>query len=252
MSLSADGFEIFPAAPATARWAEAASAAATRIAADPAARARHLRHGGTWFVGVDALPTGTDGSIDGVPLAGSWRDRVPDLPLHRAQLSIVYPGYPRRDPDETEAAHRFRVVRCAAHVDGIHAVGPGRRRVPVERHGYILGLPLDRQRAAATVVWRGSHRIIAAALERAIGGRDPGETDVTDAYNAARRAVFETCERVEMGPAEPGAAFLIHRFAVHGTAPWPQDPAARPDAAGRMVAFFRPEMADPVAWLTAP
>ncbi|MEM8655982.1 MAG: hypothetical protein AAGF36_14670 [Pseudomonadota bacterium] len=238
-----DGFVIFDHDPRTARWAEAAHDVAKGIADDPETRARNLRHGKTWFVGVDTLPNAADGSVDGVALDGTWVEQVPDLPQHAAQLSIVYPGYPQRDPDQSEANHRFRVDRMAAHVDGLLPDGPQRRRYAREFHAYILGLPLNDVDAAPTVVWKGSHRIMHAALAKAIGNADPREVDVTDAYHAARKHVFESCEVVSL-QARPGQSFLIHRFALHGTAPWQGDASE-----GRMIAFFRPEFGNPAEWL---
>ncbi|WP_147113601.1 hypothetical protein [Tateyamaria sp. syn59] len=241
--MSRDGFVVFDHDPRTARWAHAAHNVAARLATDPQVRAQNLRHGDTWFVGVDLLPNDRQGAVENVPLAGPWQTDVPDLLLHPAQVSIVYPGYPARDPDQSEANHRYRVTRMAAHVDGLLPEGKDRRRFPREFHAYILGLPLKDVSASPTVVWKGSHIIMQAALADVIGGRDPKTVDVTEAYHAARREVFERCDAVPMA-ARPGQAFLIHRMALHGTAPW-----TGPPGAGRMIAFFRPEFADPRDWL---
>jgi len=56
----------------------------------------------------------------------------------------------------------------------------------------------------------------------------------------------------EYYPAEiaPGEAYLVHRFALHGVAPWDEDAKAGPD--GRMIAYFRPELPDRGLWLNAP
>ncbi|WP_299657074.1 hypothetical protein [uncultured Tateyamaria sp.] len=243
--MDADGFVVFAHDPRTAQWAEAARHVSKKITDDPEAQARNLRHGNTWFVGVDELPNAPDGSVNGVPLQGPWEDHVPALPQHAAQVSIIYPGYPIRDPDQSDANHRYRVNRMAAHVDGLLPEGAERRRYPRESHAYILGLPLNDVAAAPTVVWRGSHQIMQAALSEAIGAADPRDVDVTDAYHAARRHVFETCEAVPLR-ARPGQSFLIHRFALHGTTPW-----NGPTDSGRMIAFFRPEFPDPGEWLRA-
>ena len=238
-----DGFAIFDHDTRVARWADAARTEAERISRDPDIRARNLRHGGTWFVGVDTLPNGPDGNVKGVPLAGPWQAHVPELPQHAAQLSIIYPGYPRKDPAESDANHRYRRIRCAAHVDGLLSEGAGRRRFAREYHAYVLGLPLNDCDAAPTVVWRGSQRIMQAALARAIGNAEAGQVDVTDAYHAARRQVFEECTQVPLH-VRPGQCFLIHRFALHGTRPW-----QGPEGSGRMVAFLRPEFPTATAWL---
>jgi len=174
-----------------------------------------------------------------VPFKAAWRGDLPQLPLHPAQVSIIYAGYPKQDPNETDGNHRFRRDRCAAHVDGLLPVGPDKRRYPLEHHAYILGVPLNDVAQAHTVVWKGSHLIMQAALAEAIGDADPATVDVTDAYQAARREVFTRCKRVTLMP-KVGEAALIHRFALHGTAPWGEMPADQaPD--GRMIAFFRPE-----------
>jgi len=241
--MAQDGFVVFDHDTRVARWAAAAQRVGETLAADPEIAARNLRHGNTWFVGVDALPNAADGSVEGVPLAGPWEDHVPDLPQHAAQLSIIYPGYPQRDPDQSAANHRYRVDRMAAHVDGLLPEGPQRRRFAREFHAYILGLPLTDVPAAPTVVWPGSHRILQAALADAIGAQPIQQVDLTDAYHAARRQVFEHSTPVPIR-ARPGQSFLIHRFALHGTAPW--DGTGQE---GRMVAFFRPELADPQDWL---
>ena len=249
------GWTRFPWDPRVARWSRAALAGARAVLTDPLERARWLRHGGTWFAGVDALPNATDGSIGNEPLSGPWEAIVgsPET-WHRAQLSVVYPGYPGRDPDETDAAHRFRRDRDAAHLDGLLPEGPARRRHLREPHAFILGLPLTAMstEAAPFVVWEGSHIVIARAFRAAFAGRAPsdwGDVDLTDIYHATRREVFATCPRVTVAAA-PGEAILCHRRAIHGTAPWvlpAQAPASAQD--GRIVAWFRPVMADPAAWL---
>ena len=241
--MGADGFVVFDADPLVTAWADAAARAAGRITTDPDIAARNLRHGNTWFVGVDALPNTPDGAIHGVPLAGPWDGLVPALPLHPAQLSVIYPGYPRRDTDQSEANHRYRTYRCAAHVDGLLPEGPQRRRFARECHAYILGIPLDDAGDAPTVVWPGSQRIMQAALARAIGDHAPGDVDLTDAYHAARRTVFDTCDPVAITVAK-GQSFLIHRHALHGTAPW-----SGTGTTPRAIAFFRPEYPDPMDWL---
>ena len=39
------------------------------------------------------------------------------LALHPAQLSVIYPGYPKPRVGESEAAGRYRAKRDAAHLD---------------------------------------------------------------------------------------------------------------------------------------
>ncbi|MDU8928928.1 hypothetical protein RXV86_16160 [Alisedimentitalea sp. MJ-SS2] len=239
--------------PALKSWAEAALPLARAAVADPEQRARWLVCQGTWFVGVDALPNGGDGAIGDVPLAGEAIEFAEGLfgalPLHPAQVSVVWPGYPRPRQGESEAAFRYREKRDAAHLDGVKASGADRRRRIEEAHGWILGIPLNEAGAGASplVVWDGSHKVMRARLLAALNGMDEagwGEVDVTEAYQAARQEVFETCARIELA-AKPGEAYLLHRLSLHGVAPWRQGPDE-----GRMVAYFRPEMPGGVAeWL---
>lgn len=243
------GWVHFAAEPEVARWARSACAVAEARVGDPAERERWLRCGGTWFVGVDTLPNDADGGVaDSGPLVGhafeAARALYGDLPLHKGQVSVTYPGYPRRSDGESDAAFRYRVNRDAAHVDGLLAVGEDRRRMLKERHAYILGLPLSDTGPGASpmVVWEGSHHVMRDMFAESLGPRPEAtwaEIDLTDRYQAARRRVFETCKRVEI-TATPGEAYLVHRFALHGVAPWAEGATASPK--GRMIAYFRPEL----------
>ena len=247
-----DGFIVFDHDARVARWAAAAREVALDVVSDPLLRGPdNLRHQKTWFVGVDALPNDYSGAVAGMPLEGPWQKYTPALPLHPAQLSIIYEGYPRQDPNESAANHRFRRDRSAAHVDGLLPVGSNKRRFAQEFHAFILSVPLNPIAAAPTVVWRGSHRIMHDALRAAIAGRPPAQVDVTQAYQAARRIVFDQCEKVPLR-IRPGQAALVHRFALHGTDPWPDDMRDM-SGEGRMVAFFRPECAGGAdEWLAGP
>lgn len=99
------------------------------------------------------------------------------------------------------------------------------------------------------MVWRGSHRVMQAALQAVIAENAICEVDVTEAYTTARRAVFEQCERVDLH-VPPGGAMLLHRFVLHGTAPWDDRLGTSPPS-GRMTAFFRPEIpANDWLWAT--
>lgn len=238
-------FQRFERDAGVARWAQAANRVADRVLADPAQQAAWLRHGATWFVGVDALPNARDGSIDGVALQGPWG--LAQTEWHAAQLSVTYPGYPGRDAGESDAAHRFRRDRYAAHLDGLLPEGPDKRRHLREPHAYILGIALNATPpdAAPLVVWEGSPAIMRAAMRAAFEGMAPadwGNVDVTEAYQAARRAVFAQCDPVTV-PLKPGESVLVHRLAVHGVAPWKRG------TGDRRIAYFRPLLADPADWL---
>lgn len=206
-----------------------------------------LRCGDTWAVGLDLLPNDQDGTIAGVSLPWQALGLSP-MPLHQAQLSAVYPGYPQPSIDESEAAYGFRLRRDSAHLDGLLPVGPDKRRMVKEPHAWILGLPLSDPHGAPLVVWEGSHLILQAALAKAMTGHDAalwGDVDVTEAYQAARAEVFRTCRRVEV-PGHPGEAVVLHRHLIHGVAPWGE--AGEKDKA-RIVAYFRPLMASVAEWM---
>lgn len=236
----------------TARWAQAAYAAGRQALEDPAlAHWYHCEK--TWFVGVDALPNDASGAVQDVPLAGAAVEALtamfgPVPPLHRAQLSVMFPGYPKPRAGESAGAFRYRLNRDSAHVDGLLAEGPERRRHLREPHAWILGLPLTLSDpgAAPLVVWEGSHLVMAEAFATAFRGYPPerwGDLDVTEIYQAARRRVFDTCRRTRVH-ARPGEAFVVHKLALHGVAPW-----TAPAAPGRMIAYFRPEVSDQKLWL---
>ncbi|MDD9726037.1 hypothetical protein PVV74_11275 [Roseovarius sp. SK2] len=253
------GWARFGFDPSVAAWAEAAFSIAKERVKAPEEQ-RWLYCDGTWFVGVDTLPNAPDGTVgEAGPLTGDAWEAVSELygrlPLHRGQVSVMYPGYPRPKDGEGEAAFGYRLRRDAAHVDGLLLEGPDRRRFLKERHAYILGLPLTECGAGASPlsVWEGSHKVMRTAFSEALQGVPPeawGRVDLTDIYKAARREVFDTCERVLL-PAKPGEAYVVHRLALHGVAPW-EDGAEAPDE-GRMIVYFRPEW--PILgdqWLTAP
>ncbi len=256
------GWVRFDADPALAGWVAAVAPRARRVASDPQARADWLRCGGTWFAGVGVLGNAPDGAVaDSGPLRGQAVDFIhaalgfDDIAWDAGQLSVCYPGYPQPWAAESEAAYRFRLRRDAAHLDGLLPVGPDRRRMLREHHGFILGIPLAETDpgAAPLVVWEGSHEVIRAAFRAAFAGVAPEtwrDTDVTEVYQATRRRIFETCPRVPVH-ARPGEAYVVHRLALHGVAPWAAGATASPE--GRMIAYFRPEPSwGPADWLESP
>ena len=243
------GWAHFGAEPAVADWAAAALATLKGRALED------LRLGGTWDVGLEGLANDKTGAVGGVPLQGAAialaRRLYGDLPLHRAQVSTVLPGYPRPSEDESPAAFAYRRDRDSAHVDGLLPIGPDRRRQVREPHAYILGLPLTDCDAGASplTLWEGSHRIMARAFAGVLDGvaeADRPTTDVTEAYHAARREVFATCPRIVV-PNRPGEALLIHRLTLHGISPWAEGAKAPED--GRIVAYFRPVLGAVGAWM---
>jgi hypothetical protein len=244
------GYRRITRTPGLAAWAEAALPVAR---AALAASAEPLRCGGTWAVGLDLLPNAPDGSVAGV--AFPWDDTgLNPEPLHPAQLSTVFPGYPQPSDEESGSAFAFRLNRDAAHLDGLLPVGPERHRMVKEPHGWILGLPLNEADpdASPLVVWEGSHLVLRAALQAALARHPPQdwpEVDLTAPYAEARRQIFDTCRRVTL-PVLPGEATLLHRLTLHGVAPWANGAKAPPE--GRIIAYFRPLMASVHDWLTRP
>ena len=256
MSWLQTGWQVFDPEPRLFDWLAKITPAALATADDPA-HAQWHRHGGTWFAGVDVLEndaegrSGTSGRLTCQALEEAERI-TGRLPLHKAQISITYPGYPQQDPDESDANHRFRKTRDAAHLDGLLPIGPKRRRMIREPHGYILGLPLTENgpNDAPLVVWDGSHEVMRHAMRRALQDEPPEqwhEVDVTEAYHAARRHCFDTLDRVEV-TAMPGQAILLHRLTLHGVAPWSSKGSTAPV---RAIAYFRPELPGGVFdWVT--
>ncbi len=254
------GWCAFPCEQPVLDWVSAALPCAREAVADPQNDV-WFRCGRTWFVGVNALSNASDTSIGEFgPLGGVVKSFIQDtlgfghLSWDKAQVSVCYPGYPQPHDGETEAAYRFRLNRDAAHVDGLLREGSESRRFVREHHAFILGLPLaeaDRE-ASPVVVYEGSHELMRKRFAEFFRDAPPAswrDMDLTEAYHAARREVFDSCPRVAV-PARPGEAYLIHRLALHGVAPWADGAEAGPD--GRMICYFRPETGDPSAWLSAP
>ena len=254
------GWAVFPPEPALMDWAAYAHRDALRALADPTL-AHWYQCENTWFVGLDALQNDPAGRVAGSkPLTGAAVDFVATHcggwpTLHLGQISGVFPGYPRPRTGESDAAFRYRCKRDAAHVDGVIGEGTPKRRFVREPHAFILGVPLTHAdaEAAPLVVWEGSHKILRDTFCRAFEGIAPEllpDCDVTDVYQTARTKVFNTCRRVIVhGP--PGSAYVIHRLALHGVAPWVT--GAQSDKEGRLIAYFRPPMTGGVLpWATNP
>ncbi len=251
----ARGYAVLPQDKGVLAWVNFAHRAADAALSDPAL-AHWYQCENTWFVGVDALPTDPAGALAGGPSLRALRllepFGLPMPPLHPAQLSVIWKGYPKPREGENEAAFRYREKRFGAHVDGLIAHGPQKRRFVEEPHSFILGLPLNRASvgAAPLVVWPTSHHIMGQAFRAAFEGVAPQDMrahDITDVYEEARRTVFETCAP-EPVVAEPGQAILLHRHVLHGMAGWDIAEPALPE--GRRIAYFRPECAGGVReWL---
>ncbi len=242
------------------QWIEHALTCA-REAVSAQQNARWLRCGSTWFAGVNVLPNAADGSLNGSGAIGGDAIKfireslgLADFSWDQAQVSVCYPGYPKPMSGETEAAFAYRRNRDAAHVDGLLPVGEDRCRHLREHHGFILGIPMVDFSAGASpfVVWEGSQEIVRETFTEAYKGVAAdqwSEMDVTTLYHEVRRKIFECCKRVEIYAA-PGEAYLVHRLALHGVAPWQSGADATAD--GRMICYLRPEIGGPEAWLFDP
>ena len=249
------GWMRFPFDPALRDWLTRSGPAIQATLTDPD-NAEWWRYGGTWFAGVNVLPNNARGAVlGGPPLSGHAIDFVRERlafsgDWEQGQVSVCRPGYPQPAPDESAAVFAFRRDRDAAHIDGLLREGPDRRRFLREYHAFVLGIPATDHPAEAApfTVWEGSHRLIGAWLQQTFDGIAPEDwdaIDLTDSYHAVRKRVFETCKR-ETIAAKPGEAYLVHRHAVHGMAPWPQEN----DTGSRTIVYFRPEPADRLSWLT--
>jgi hypothetical protein len=251
--LEIKGYTQFVFDPRLAAWAAHTASVSPAILSDPA-HEKWWRHQRTWFVGVDAMPNDGEGRLPGgPPLAGEAIEFVYQQfgfagPWHKGQLSVCFPGYPQPDPHESEAQHKFRLTRDAAHVDGLYGEGPTKRRHFREVHQFILGIPLNAasEEDSPLVCWEGSHLIMQDMFAQAFAGIAEARwsaVDVTEAYHAARQHCFETCRRVTVH-AQSGEAYIIHKFALHGVAPWTGGSAP---GASRMIAYFRPQTLSPIA-----
>lgn len=235
------GWAKLPYDPQMAEWAERMGPIAIEAADNPENRSNWLRCQGTWFAGVDVLQ-------DYLPLTGSalnaaqYATGQDKIQWGLGQVSTCYKGYPKQDAKETDGMFNYRRMRDFAHLDGLKAVGPDRRRMMEEFHGFILGIPLNETPpdAAPFVIWQGSHLIFQNMLAKTYAGIPSVEwhkVDITEIYQQTRAEIFKTCKRVEIH-AHPGEAYITHRFALHGMAAWDES-LDGPDK-GRMVAYFRP------------
>lgn len=256
-ALRKDGWAMLPRSDVLSDWVRHVHPTARMIAEDADQKAVWLRHGETWFAGVNVLPNDVKGRVgDGREIPAYIIQLIAGLgmptELDAAQISVVYPGYPKQDADETDQAHRFRKIRDAAHLDGLLPVGVDRRRHLHEPHAYVLGIPLTKTSTDASpmVVWRGSHLMVQKNFMVALGQLPPDQwqdVDLTEIYHETRYKTFMECERVEVH-AQPGSAYLVHRLAIHGVAPWGAEATAPLE--GRMIAYFRPELSKIADWLS--
>ena len=211
---------------------------------------RELRCGGTWFPGVNFLSNDLYGNIGNIPLPNKLLNFIKrhestfDGIFDRAQVSICYPGYPKRMSSESRAAFNFRKNRFAAHIDGVLPIGKPRRRFLKEYHSFILGIPLNQtgKGAAPCVVWEGSHCIVKNEFrnyEKANNIKEWKNEDITEFYNNLRKKIFSSCKVKEIW-VPMGHAYIINRLTLHGILPWKYE--ATGGGNSRMIAYFRPDL----------
>lgn len=237
------------------KWADCAREKGSEILANPGQLEEWLQCEGTWFVGVDVLPNDSSGGFDEVKLPcifSKFLDKINLKPYHKAQLSVIYPGYPRPRLGDSKSAFEYRLKRDAAHVDGLLPVGAQKRRYLIEPHGVILGVPLNNTHPGASpiVVWKGSHRIMQQEFSKIFSNVPPSDwknIDVTETYKNARRHCFENCERTVIN-SPLGSGYALHPLLLHGITPWFSSKQG-PDSLSRQVAYFRPLLNEVQDWL---
>ena len=109
-----------------AKWAQFAGIKGNEILANPNQLAKWLQCEGTWFVGVDVLPNDSQGNFLEVDFPYIFKvllDKINLKPYHKAQLSVIFPGYPKPRAGDSVAAFEYRLKRDAAHVDGLLPIG---------------------------------------------------------------------------------------------------------------------------------
>lgn len=254
------GWMHFKFDPGLLKWVDHALPHAKKTVASPD-NAQWLRCDGTWFVGVNVLNNDAQGRIgNSDPLrcaAISFLEHnfgATGLELDKAQISVCYPNYPQPGVSESVSSHHYRLHRDGAHVDGLLAVGPDRRRYLREHHAFVLGIPMTEfsTDAAPPVVWESSHEMVRAAFKELFANIHHNQwqkVDATRQYHALRREIFERCNRKKI-QLKRGECLLVHRMALHGIAPWSETASAGPD--GRMICYFRPQFTHPKDWLCAP
>ena len=254
-----NGWVIFNHDPVLIKWVEDTLPMARKFVSQPENQ-HWLRCAGTWFAGVNLLNNDVEGRVNQGPrLNGTAIDFIiselnyEQIDWDPGQISVCYPGYPRPMDSESQAAFQYRLKRDAAHIDGLLPEGKNRRRHLREHHGFILGIPMVKSSVGASplVIWQGSHEIVRQVFSDVFANLDPsdwGDVDVTEIYQQTRRKIFQSCRRVELF-AKPGQAYIVHRLALHGVAPWHENATASED--GRMICYFRPEINGPWEWLNS-
>ena len=229
-----------------------------------------LRSGSTWFVGINFLDNGPKGDIKGVPFSSKIQSDIRRQfgslieCWDQGQVSICWPGYPRRDLTETLNSFKYRVKKYASHVDGLIPTGNKRRRFAREFHAFILGIPIinSTSHSAPIIVWEGSHLIFRDLFKTLYSGLSEFEVnnlDITEIYQECRRKVFSTCS-ASIVCCDKNRPYILDRHRLHGVLPWvdatrnlsvtSDTPRSEIDPlAGRAVIYFRPQYEHKLDWV---
>ena len=228
-----------------------------------------LRCGSTWFVGANFLDNSSNGNIGTKSMSKIFFSNIskkfgPNIKYwDKAQVSICWPGYPKKDAKETKKSYDFRIKRFASHIDGIIPFGSKKRRFAKEFHAFILGFPLHNNclDCAPLVLWEGSHKIFRNFFKEIYEGisfNKISNIDITELYNESRKKVFKNCEVKKITP-QFKQPYLLDRHVLHGIDEWREKKNVKCSpknhrllnslSDGRIIVYFRPVFFNPHDWI---
>ena len=228
-----------------------------------------LRCGSTWFVGANFLDNSSNGNIGTKSMSKFFFSNIskkfgPNIKYwDKAQVSICWPGYPKKDAKETKKSYDFRIKRFASHIDGIIPFGSKKRRFAKEFHAFILGFPLHNNclDCAPLVLWEGSHKIFRNFFKEIYEGisfNKISNIDITELYNECRKKVFKNCEVKKIIP-QFKQPYLLDRHVLHGIDEWREKKNVKCSpknhrllnslSDGRIIVYFRPVFFNPHDWI---
>ena len=228
-----------------------------------------LRCGSTWFVGANFLDNSSNGNIGTKSMSKFFFSNIskkfgPNIKYwDKAQVSICWPGYPKKDAKETKKSYDFRIKRFASHIDGVIPFGSKKRRFAKEFHAFILGFPLHNNclDCAPLVLWEGSHKIFRKFFKEiyeGISSNKISNIDITEFYNECRKKVFKNCEVKKITP-QFKQPYLLDRHVLHGIDEWREKKNVKCSpknhrllnslSDGRIIVYFRPVFFNPHDWI---
>tara|TARA_B100000902_G_scaffold171834_1_gene166099 strand:+ start:425 stop:1258 length:834 start_codon:yes stop_codon:yes gene_type:complete len=230
---------------------------------------KNFRCGSTWFVGTNFLDNSSNGNIGAKLMSKKIFNNIlkkfgPNIKYwDKGQVSICWPGYPKKDEKETEQSFNFRIKRFASHIDGIIPFGSRKRRFAKEFHAFILGFPIQNNclDCAPLVLWEGSHKIFRKFFKEIYEGITSNKIssiDITELYNEYRKKVFTNCEVKKIVP-QFNQPFLLDRHILHGIHKWKEKNNVKFNSKnnrplnsisdGRITIYFRPVFFNPLDWV---